>query len=880
MSFEEFFAAINGHAPFPWQSRAAAALLNGAPFDVSVPTGAGKTALIDAAVYAAAHGGRRRIVFVVDRRIIVDAAFERALRLRQALARATDGSLAAIAARLGELEVVRLRGGVQGDDDFIIYPERTCVVLSTIDQVGSRLLHRGYGVSPRRWPMHAGYFGTEAVFLVDEAHLAEPFLATLEAAQRLGADLCVIPMSATRSGPRTTVALGADDRAHPLLHRRLTASKPARLVEAPPGEGRFLAAAVSAVQSLLEDASVRTLAVVVNRVASARAIHSLLRRQSAAEVVLMTGRTRPADAERALVEALPRLAAGRQRRPEDARLIVVATQTIEVGADFDFDGLVSESAPLGALRQRFGRLDRLGERGQSAAVIVHRAPGKGPDPVYGAATLTSWEWLRGAADRLTVDFGITAIEARMAVAAPPTDLPASCPQLLPAHVQALACTGYGAPEVDLSGWLHGPQRPVADVQLVWRNDLVRQPDGSLAPNAAICVRLLPPVSGEALAVPLHAARAWLAGDRAAEVSDLESAADIGARQPARADLGRTALRWRDDADCDIVVAADLRPGDTLVLPCSDGGCDRWGWDPESDAPVEDVAEAARTAQAHRGRQRAVRLVPSSFEGALAGQVAIRERMTALMQARTALADATEDIEARLAAATQAEEELLGAVAASSHPWLAALRPPLLLDEHPGGCGFVIREGVDPTEEAGFMDIGVAVSLAVHHRDVARFAEQLASSSAHAAAVVEAAAVHDAGKTEPRFQAVLRGRPAAPGEEALAKSGSRSRRARLQALRASGLPRGFRHELASVAQLGDGDPLVLYLVGTHHGVARPWAPACAEPAACGADVCAVGGGWGDRFTRLQSAHGPWRLAALELMVRAADARASLMEAGGE
>ena len=124
--FPDVFEAIHGYAPYAWQQRLLREVeCRGTwPDAVAAPTGAGKTAVLDVAVFhLALEAGLRprrasmRIVLAVDRRIIVDQAFERARRIRDALdIAAGDNALARMAARLRAhsgvkpLHVSELRG--------------------------------------------------------------------------------------------------------------------------------------------------------------------------------------------------------------------------------------------------------------------------------------------------------------------------------------------------------------------------------------------------------------------------------------------------------------------------------------------------------------------------------------------------------------------------------------------------------------------------------------------------------------------------------------------------------------------------------------------------------------------------------------------------
>jgi CRISPR-associated endonuclease/helicase Cas3 len=161
----------------------------------------------------------------------------------------------------------------------------------------------------------------------------------------------------------------------------------------------------------------------------------------------------------------------------------------------------------------------------------------------------------------------------------------------------------------------------------------------------------------------------------------------------------------------------------------------------------------------------------------------------------------------------------------------------------------------------------------------------------------AAYLHDAGKADPRFQAMLYGGDWFAVDEArvLAKSAQWIASARQKA----GLPEHWRHEALSVriaqahARFGEAHDreLVLWLIGVHHGYGRPFFPHANEAAperladALGGLKTAAGPGpqslgfsfdgwdWSQIFERLKRRYGAWELARLEAFVRLADHRAS-------
>lgn len=978
-NFEEFFHSLHGYNPFPWQSRLMETVLTrGWPEVIAVPTSAGKTACMDIALFhllsQAEDSERiapRRIFHIIDRRIVVDEAYDRARRIEARLTEALKGPpgmLKEAAKRLAALsggsplKTAILRGGLYREDGWAGSPDQPLIAVSTVDQVGSRLLFRGYGLSSYQAPIHAALLANDALLLVDEAHLSQPFVDTLKALDRYRywADALfrtpwkVVRLTATPEKIESGFREDEADFDHPVLKPRFVARKMASLylvkcetakvenlkakreIERANREN-LVDAIVAKALSLATGESVRVVGVVVNRVATARKVHENLMKEEQGEAVLLTGRSRPFDRDRLLERLLPRIAAGRDRKIEkEGVLFVVATQCIEVGANLDFDALVTECASLDAIRQRFGRLDRLGQLGNSSAFVVARedqvAPKAPDDPVYGPALKATWWWLQSKTQTtssskkrkkssnilgdLPIDFGIAAMRAtawgddEINSLLPPR---VQAPIMLPAHLDLWVQTHpIPAADPDPAFWLHGPRTGPADCQLIWRADL----DPERQDDWVRIVAINPPSSAEALPVPIQAAKSWLKSLDDVDFSDQEGATGEQVDERGK-NSSFQVLVWRGPDESAVCEAQALRPGDTLIVPALYGGMDDFGWNPGSKKPVRDIADPV----AYRQRGRPIlRIHPGVMTSWFDASMEIGPVMESLLESVVDEEAELADVMKRLVEWASERTDLQG--------WVLLTLQALNLDgrkkmfsypDNYKGTVIIGRRGIitaniegngdDFTTQDNASIFTNRVTLSQHAIGVRDRCRLLATHNGYPLELAEDLALagyfHDIGKGEHRFQILLFGGDEvaeALADEPLAKSdlSFRNFQAYTKAREIACLPKGWRHELLSTVLL-EGNPeaikpahdqeLVLHLIAAHHGRCRPFAPINIDPnpkdiflSFMGASFTAqtnhglerLDSGVSDRFWKLVRRYGWFGLAMLEAIVRLADHQVSSEE----
>jgi CRISPR-associated endonuclease/helicase Cas3 len=602
-----------------------------------------------------------------------------------------------------------------------------------------------------------------------------------------------------------------------------------------------------------------------------------------------------------------------------------------VGADFDFDLLVTEAAPLDSLLQRLGRLNRLGLRLAADAVVVHCPKYHAEDPVYGKATDRAWEWLveqaggaaevrpsSAASDHVgapSVDLSsrqlarLLAPEDRILYSAEPVLAPVVLGPVLDAWART-----EPAPEPDqpVAPFLHGYGRGSPEVLVCWRAGLPPPEEAGAPEKWEAELRTTPVAAQETVSVPLWEAAGFLAGRDDRDLADVETAEQPEDELEERTPVHAMVLA-ADGSVRRIQRNRDLRPGATVVVAAEEGGHDEWGWTGRRDRgnPVRDVADLVRR------RRLRLRLRPKLLDNVLPD---IREEWSVYFERKGPEDDRPESVARRVLAAimeTKAEGEAEPVKALAStlaelgkkgrfsevYPDCILVQSPLLTSGHSEAIRATDQEGDE--EEGSSSTAARPVSLERHLCDVACRARDVAVRLGLApdlvAAVELAGRAHDLGKADSRFQVMLNGgerlRYEARGEQ-LAKSNMdpADRQAFRKARERSGWPKGMRHEAISAALvrpliedhpevLAGVDPeLVVHLVATHHGWGRPLLPPVLDPEpelvttalpgvqatlAVRSDEGLIDWDGPARFQRLCRRYGRWGLALLEATVRLAD-----------
>lgn len=202
---------------------------------------------------------------------------------------------------------------------------------------------------------------TGSLIVIDEVHAYEPsrlgiFIALLsELRERWGIDLCI--MTATMPKWLKKILISLVDIDLPIDENLFRAFKRHK-IEIIKGN-IFCSQVYQIIQE--EILSGHSILIGVNTVKTAQRVNDILNDLIGSDNVMMihsrfTARDRLTK-ENKIIEKI------KASKKNYTPIAVVATQVIEVSLDLDFDTIITEPAPIEALIQRFGRVNRIGKKG-------------------------------------------------------------------------------------------------------------------------------------------------------------------------------------------------------------------------------------------------------------------------------------------------------------------------------------------------------------------------------------------------------------------------------------------------------------------------------------------------------------------------------------
>ena len=578
--FGQFLARITGHSDAlrsqPWQGQLAKA----AHCDnrlIRIPTGFGKTlGALSAWAWQRVRNDNqawpRRLVWCLPTRVLVE---QTELEIRLALARlellwdeAGDHD--------GKVGVHVIMGG-HNSSPWHRYPEREAVLIGTQDMLLSRAMNRGYASPRARWPMEFGLLSQDALWVMDEVQLMDVGLATSAQLQAFrdddrSANKTMRPcftwwMSATlqrgwlEKSPDTTrlfedlaqhdIPTGArngalwDGVAKPLKVARLDSSSDlAREVSRRHRDGNCGGRGPTLV--------------VLNTVRRAVEVWKALRadpglKGKQVDIRLAHSRFRPAERASWHLDFLNRAACD-----PGANRIIVSTQVIEAGVDISAALLVTELAPWASLVQRFGRCARWGGRGEVVVADFGHDSDKKAAPYSLEEIGTARDACNALSDVAPVHLERFEEENRSLL---PRLYPYDPLHLLLRHeLDDLFDTSadLSGADVDISRFIRsGNER---DVQVFWADVAGDDPSTSVRPTRE-----------ELCAVPFLDVRNWLCQPKS---------------EKRKAGVRAWVWDWLDRG-WRLLATRDVYPGQTVLVEASVGGYGQeQGWAPSSKKPVE------------------------------------------------------------------------------------------------------------------------------------------------------------------------------------------------------------------------------------------------------------------------------------------------------
>ncbi|MBP7069699.1 MAG: type I-U CRISPR-associated helicase/endonuclease Cas3 [Methanothrix sp.] len=399
IEFDEWFKALTGlqesESPFPWQQKLFEEFVQKRfRSTCDIPTGLGKTAVIAvwllALAHHASHGTHydfpRRLVYVVNRRTVVDQSTQEAVNMREALDRevrlkGVKDALQSLGALKWDnpLAISTLRGEMADNGEWRDDPARPAIIVGTVDMIGSRLLFSGYGRGFRSRPLHAAFLGQDTLLVHDEAHLEPAFQELIEAITK-EQERCneflrmrVMAMTATaRSDEDAEPPLFTDkDREHVVVDKRINAKK---RISFHPVEEKKIAGKIANLAIEYKD-SEKAILIYARTVKDVIEIEKQLSKNGL-QVQKLTGTLRGLERdELAKNDSIFKRFMPTSKKsssttiPQPGTVYLICTSAGEVGVNISGDRLVCDLTPFDSMAQRFGRVNRFGNEDSKIDIV-------------------------------------------------------------------------------------------------------------------------------------------------------------------------------------------------------------------------------------------------------------------------------------------------------------------------------------------------------------------------------------------------------------------------------------------------------------------------------------------------------------------------------